>query len=861
MAKGGKRKSAAVDTAEETNRSERKTRRQKSVAEPEPEEDVDAELADEEGAEEQLAAAMAPTKMKAKRNDADSDSTFVGDPIPPEEAAQRWPKRYQSKKSILPRETEADFEEDEYVQAKRHYSQAMVDEVLYNLNDNVHVKADDDQPDYIARVIEFFEGADGERYFSAQWFYRAEDTPIKNLADHSKMFDKRRVFLSEVKNINPLDCIVSKLKIARVSPNLDLEEKEKPIPECDFYYDMKYLVPHLTFASMDTDSSRLDSDASTISSESGSCNAADDATTACDGDIFRTVSSRKSEMTLLDLYSGCGGMSTGLCIGARRSGVNLVTRWAVDKNSLACESLKLNHPETEVRNEAADDFLCLLKEWEKLVRELEEFDSNMGVVDASNDDESNDDDDGPIPSEVYEVERLLDVVYGDPNNVKKPGLYFQVRWKGYDSDEDTWEPTEGLSDCKEKLMNFVREGQKNKILPLPGDVDFICGGPPCQGVSGFNRFRNREDPLADTKNRQLLVYMDIIHYLKPRFILMENVVDILKFKDAFLGRYALGRLVSMNYQARIGMMPAGAYGVPQFRMRVFLWGAHPSERLPQFPLPTHEVVNRGVVPKEFEEILVDYDNKKARVLEDALFLQDAVSDLPPVENNESRDEMPYDGESRTKFQKYIRLKRDEVIGLDVSTSTSLKSGVLYDHRPLKLNDDDLERVQNVPKKKGANFRDLPGVLVNANNIVSLDPSIERPTVASGKPLVPDYAITFVGGRSTKPFARLWWDEIIATVVTRAEPHNQAIIHPEQDRVMTVRELARFQGFPDFYKFSGPIKERYIQIGNAVAVPVGIALGYTLGQACQGLCGDNPLTKLPFKFPDCLALDDNLSTKE
>ena len=58
---------------------------------------------------------------------------------------------------------------------------------------------------------------------------------------------------------------------------------------------------------------------------------------------------------------------------------------------------------------------------------------------------------------------------------------------------------------------------------------------------------------------------------------MENVVDILKFSEAFLGRYALGRLVSMNYQARIGMMAAGSYGVPQFRMRVFLWGAHPSE--------------------------------------------------------------------------------------------------------------------------------------------------------------------------------------------------------------------------------------------------------------------------------------------
>lgn len=56
--------------------------------------------------------------------------------------------------------------------------------------------------------------------------------------------------------------------------------------------------------------------------------------------------------------------------------------------------------------------------------------------------------------------------------------------------------------------------------------------------------------------------------------------------------------------------------------------------------------------------------------------------------------------------------------------------------------------------------------------------------------------------------------------------------------------------------------RYIQIGNAVAVPVGIALGYTLGQACQGLCGDNPLTELPFKFPDCLALEaDNFECED
>lgn len=75
----------------------------------------------------------------------------------------------------------------------------------------------------------------------------------------------------------------------------------------------------------------------------------------------------------------------------------------------------------------------------------------------------------------------------------------------------------------------------------------------------------------------MVVFMDIVDYLKPKYVLMENVVDILKFAGGHLGRYALCRLVCMNYQARLGVLTAGCYGLPQFRMRVFLWGAHPSE--------------------------------------------------------------------------------------------------------------------------------------------------------------------------------------------------------------------------------------------------------------------------------------------
>lgn len=63
--------------------------------------------------------------------------------------------------------------------------------------------------------------------------------------------------------------------------------------------------------------------------------------------------------------------------------------------------------------------------------------------------------------------------------------------------------------------------------------------------------------------------MDIIDFLKPKYVLMENVVDLLKFYGGFLGRYAIGLLVAMNYQAKMGMIDAGEYGLPQFRMLFF----------------------------------------------------------------------------------------------------------------------------------------------------------------------------------------------------------------------------------------------------------------------------------------------------
>lgn len=173
--------------------------------------------------------------------------------------------------------------------------------------------------------------------------------------------------------------------------------------------------------------------------------------------------------------------------------------------------------------------------------------------------------------------------------------------------------------------------------------------------------------------------------------------------------------------------------------------------------------------------------------------------------------------------------------------------ICYDHRPYSLTEEDFARVCQIPKKKGANFRDLPGVVVGADNVARRDPTEEQMLLPSGKPLVPDFALNFEGGKSRRPYARLWWDETVSTVVTFPDLHSQAVMHPEQDRVLTIRECARLQGFPDYYRFCGTVKQRYRQIGNAVAVPVGRALGFTLGMAFQKLSGDDPLMTLPPKF--------------
>ena len=75
-----------------------------------------------------------------------------------------------------------------------------------------------------------------------------------------------------------------------------------------------------------------------------------------------------------------------------------------------------------------------------------------------------------------------------------------------------------------------------------------------------------------------------------------------------------------------------------------------------------------------------------------------------------------------------------------------------------------------------------------------------------------------GSRSGFPdvYGRLEWDRPAVTI-TRECSHvgNGRFVHPEQDRLLSVREMAILQGFPEDYAFAGNMRSRYNQIGDAV----------------------------------------------
>ncbi|KAI0077119.1 S-adenosyl-L-methionine-dependent methyltransferase [Panus rudis PR-1116 ss-1] len=400
-------------------------------------------------------------------------------------------------------------------------------------------------------------------------------------------------------------------------------------------------------------------------------------------------------------------------------------------------------------------------------------------------------------------------------------------------------------------LTSLHQTRKDNLpsMPVPGEVDFIYGGPPCQSFSGANH-QKRPDDIRSTLACNMLSYVE---FYRPKYVLIENVKGFLYHKlqrdltekdgvvEMGMVKFVLRSLLDLGYQARFQLLQAGQYGAPQGRLRAIFWGARRDLPLPTFPIPTH------CYPTPTPRIKLPHGGHLHPISRDptqdsqcaplpTVTVNDAISDLPKwdwmkphvkirrkrtdAEDEDMRqadgiapiDAVKRGGRQLAGYTRPIAYPTGPQTTYQATMRKHCSDEVLY-HYTSTFTENIVERVTNIPLVPNANHKDLPGPL-------KLSARYDKPSYRS-------------------LYARLDGNAPFKTVMTRVMPQAKGghVLHPHQQRVLTVREYARCQGFPDDYIFLAAGKDKarlvehqYRQIGNAVPVQLAAALGRELGKA-------------------------------
>ncbi|KAI8379795.1 S-adenosyl-L-methionine-dependent methyltransferase [Radiomyces spectabilis] len=344
--------------------------------------------------------------------------------------------------------------------------------------------------------------------------------------------------------------------------------------------------------------------------------------------------------------------------------------------------------------------------------------------------------------------------------------------------------------CFAESVNVLLEeslsGKPRPAWPTPGEVELVLAGNPCQGFSRLNSHRDNDNSVR--KSSLLANVASYIEYFRPQFLLLENVAAMINFgyisnddePAIYPFNHLIALLVQLGYQIRWGVVDAALHGLPQRRNRVFIWGAASGYQLPKMPPVSHKaIINRGygiILPSGVKSSYFDIPEHTAFP---QVSIKDAIDDLPPLGNG------------------------------------VIKSTDLVDH--------------HVPK--------LPLWVQMIVDLLPVDPP--GATLNTIIDQLPDEMQNFKAvkrwkmARRNRPkgrfmdFARVRPHDICSTVTTtftyqgiRASP----CFHYREPRLLSIREIARVQGFLDDDVLVGTIADQHRIIGNAVARPVAFALG-------------------------------------
>jgi DNA (cytosine-5)-methyltransferase 1 len=266
--------------------------------------------------------------------------------------------------------------------------------------------------------------------------------------------------------------------------------------------------------------------------------------------------------------------------------------------------------------------------------------------------------------------------------------------------------------------------------------------------------------LEQEQNTQVLTYLRYVEAWLPRFVLMENVAEMKNGFEQTYSEEVIDRLRQLGYEVDYGVINSADYGVPQRRRRAFFVGARDGLK-PVIPRSTHTkyVVNGGLFGDVPGHVCV----------------WDAIGDLPSVSHGGGRDPMDYATHPQNDFQRRLRGNQVQV----------------RNHIARKLQPLQFERLAAL--QPGQGLKDLPDHLKTK------------------------------GGYSGA-YGRLT-EDMVAPTITRwvFHPGSGRWGHPRDIRVITIREVARLQAFPDTFVFVGSYNDQAGQLGNAVPPPIAQAM--------------------------------------
>lgn len=323
----------------------------------------------------------------------------------------------------------------------------------------------------------------------------------------------------------------------------------------------------------------------------------------------------------------------------------------------------------------------------------------------------------------------------------------------------------------------VCESNLKNILGLKkGELDLLAGGPPCQGFSVNAPIRD----LDDERNHLFKDFLRVAAELLPKAVLIENVPGIVSLGKGTVVQQIYKELENLGYSVKHKILFAGHYGVPQTRFRTIIIAIKGNVDI-SFPEPTY---NAKAVANfaGSKELCIKIPPLFAQDLSPQTTVYDAISDLPLIAGGSKNEPMEYLTEVQSNYQEMLR---------DGST-------LVHNHSCNGLGKVNLVRLPFIPQ--GGNWTDIPHEM--------LPKGMQRARRSD----------------HTKRYGRLHPNGMCSTILTKCDPHWGAFIHPDQDRVLSVREAARIQSFPDTYHFTGSIPQQYEQVGNAVPPLLAKAIG-------------------------------------